>query len=329
MLLLDEPTSGLDSRTAAEVVVLLKNLARQHDRTIVCTIHAPSGHAFDLFDDLYMMDKGRTIYQGPVAQVQDYFEALGHIRDPLASLPEWLVDLTSDMERIYNTDEKVKASDSETTHMVPASDFAAAYEESQLKQKMDAERLALIEKHKHTLTASAKDRHLIRYHQNPPSEVSKLYTLLKYRTLAHYADFEFIGPRFGDKVMFSLLFMSLYWRIGQQVDPRSVQSVASLFFFITAKCGFGAASFVPALTLERRLYYRELADGCYAPITYYFAKFIEEAFIALFTSLVFTVVVYFGCDLSGNFGIFFVAYYLTTLVGVILAYAFSAYFSSL
>jgi hypothetical protein len=140
---------------------------------------------------------------------------------------------------------------------------------------------------------------------------------------------EFLGPRFGDKVLFSLLFMSLYFRIGQNEDPKSVASVAALFFFITAKCGFGAAAFVPALTLERRLYYRELADGCYAPITYYLSKFFEEAFIALFTSLVFTIVVFFGCDLRGSFGLFFLSYYLTTLVGVILAYAFSAFFSSL
>ena len=140
---------------------------------------------------------------------------------------------------------------------------------------------------------------------------------------------EFIGPRFGDKAIFSLLFMSLYFRMGKQVDPKSVASIASLFFFIVAKCSFGAASFVPTLALERQLYYRELNDGAYLPATYYTSKFVEEAFIALFTSTVFTTVVFFGCDLCGSFGMFFVAYYLTTLVGVILAYFFASFFSSM
>ena len=86
---------------------------------------------------------------------------------------------------------------------------------------------------------------------------------------------------------------------------------------------------MPTLNLERKLFYRELADGCYSPTTYYFSKFIEEAVIALFTSALFCVIVFFGLKLTGNFGVFFLTYYLTTLIGVILAYAVSAAVPSL
>ena len=54
----------------------------------------------------------------------------------------------------------------------------------------------------------------------------------------------------------------------------------------------GAAAFAPSLTLDRPLFYRELADGCYTPVTYYLAKFIEEAVLASFTSLLFGVIVF-------------------------------------
>ena len=67
-----------------------------------------------------------------------------------------------------------------------------------------------------------------------------------------------------------------------------------------AICGYGAAAFVPSLALERVLYYRELHDGCYAPATYYAAKFIEEGVLATVTSLLFCVIVHFGCALQGN-----------------------------
>jgi ABC-type Mn2+/Zn2+ transport system ATPase subunit len=52
VLLLDEPTSGLDSKSAASVVEILLKLARDHNRTIICTIHSPSSHIFQMFDDL-------------------------------------------------------------------------------------------------------------------------------------------------------------------------------------------------------------------------------------------------------------------------------------
>lgn len=384
ILLLDEPTSGLDSQTAASVVRLLRQLAHERDddgddvdnasnddddhhhhndrkRTVVCTLHAPSGHAFDLVDHLYMIQEGRCIYQGPRSAVQAYFERIiGSPRDPVASLPEWLVEIThhhstatttmtkpnktktttpddKDNDDHHHDDNNNNDDDDDKEDSSSAVDFVAAYQASALKRRIEqqqrAERLqgessSILSTSKHT-TVNKSGAAVPRADQRPPTELSRLWTLLKYRSLAHYADPEFVVPRFGDKVLFSLLFMSLYWDMGNDVDPRSVQSIASLFFFIAAKCGFGAASFVPALTLERTLYYRELADGCYAPITYYMAKFLEEAIIALFTSLVFTVVVYWGCNLQASFGIFFLAYYLTTLVGVILAYAFASFFTSM
>jgi len=104
VIFLDEPTSGLDSRTANEVVELLKNLAMEGTRTIVCTIHSPTGLAFTRFDDLHMLDDGKTVFDGPTADVQAYFEAHGNnTRGEECSLPEWLVDLTSELPAQYKS----------------------------------------------------------------------------------------------------------------------------------------------------------------------------------------------------------------------------------
>jgi len=43
VLCVDEPTSGLDSKTAEDVVVILKELAHgENQRTVICTIHQVS-----------------------------------------------------------------------------------------------------------------------------------------------------------------------------------------------------------------------------------------------------------------------------------------------
>ncbi|XP_021281847.1 LOW QUALITY PROTEIN: ABC transporter G family member 15-like [Herrania umbratica] len=63
VLFLDEPTSGLDSASALLVIQVLRNIA--HDgRIVVCAIHHPRSDVFNLFDDLYLLSGGETVYFG-------------------------------------------------------------------------------------------------------------------------------------------------------------------------------------------------------------------------------------------------------------------------
>lgn len=63
LLFLDEPTSGLDSASAFFVVQTLRNVARD-GRTVISSIHQPSSEVFALFDDLFLLSGGETVYFG-------------------------------------------------------------------------------------------------------------------------------------------------------------------------------------------------------------------------------------------------------------------------
>lgn len=69
---LDEPTTGLDEVTAAQCVKLLRDMAHQNQRTVVCTIHQPSSAMFKLFDEIYVLAKGRCVFQGSPDALVDY-----------------------------------------------------------------------------------------------------------------------------------------------------------------------------------------------------------------------------------------------------------------
>lgn len=72
---LDEPTSGLDEVTAAQCIQLLQNLAKQ-ERTIVCTIHQPSAKTFALFDQIFVLAKGKCVYQGSPSALVPFLSSL-------------------------------------------------------------------------------------------------------------------------------------------------------------------------------------------------------------------------------------------------------------
>eukprot|EP00442_Polarella_glacialis_P052868 CAMPEP_0115067304 /NCGR_PEP_ID=MMETSP0227-20121206/11313_1 /TAXON_ID=89957 /ORGANISM="Polarella glacialis, Strain CCMP 1383" /LENGTH=614 /DNA_ID=CAMNT_0002453351 /DNA_START=69 /DNA_END=1913 /DNA_ORIENTATION=+ len=308
VVFLDEPTSGLDSAMANEVCQILKELVKE-GCTVIATVHSPTSFAFSLFDEVMMLQAGgAVVYSGMVMvkKVTDHFQSVGFPfpQGQGYSLPDWLVDTTSGA-----------TGDAEVKAIVDFAELWAKSPSSEAYLKAHGEELQ-------RLKANPVD--LKTLPTKGPGQLKALHTLLAYRMVKHYKDPEFLGTRFGDKIFMSFLSMTLYWGIGDKSDVQSMQSTAAVLFFFCALCGYGAAAFVPSLTLERALFFRERADGLYTGVTYYVAKFIEEAVLCTFTSLVFSLVVFFAMSLQGNFGIFFITYFLATMCGIVLAYAIAA-----
>ncbi|KAL3611297.1 hypothetical protein D5086_002317 [Populus alba] len=76
LLFLDEPTSGLDSASAFFVIQTLGNIARD-GRTIISSIHQPSSEVFALFDDLFLLSGGETVYFGDAKMAIEFFAEAG------------------------------------------------------------------------------------------------------------------------------------------------------------------------------------------------------------------------------------------------------------
>ncbi len=53
---------------------------------------------------------------------------------------------------------------------------------------------------------------------------------LQYRSARDFRDPKFIGPRTADKLLVSLIMMTLYWKQGEKMTPGSVSNVTSLLF---------------------------------------------------------------------------------------------------
>lgn len=72
VLLLDEPTSGLDSTSAVALLQMLQNLAKQHQKTVITSIHQPSSKVFFAFDKLMLLANGNVVYFGTPRHSLEY-----------------------------------------------------------------------------------------------------------------------------------------------------------------------------------------------------------------------------------------------------------------
>ena len=77
IVLLDEPTSGLDSTSAVALMQILHSLARDHNKTIITSIHQPSSAVFFGFDKLMLLADGNVVYFGTPQNSLDHAKKLG------------------------------------------------------------------------------------------------------------------------------------------------------------------------------------------------------------------------------------------------------------
>ncbi|KAF9164759.1 hypothetical protein DFQ26_001068 [Actinomortierella ambigua] len=94
ILFLDEPTSGLDSYNAYNVIECLVTLARNYNRTVICTIHQPRSNIFALFDQLVLLAKGHLVYSGETRLLSHHLRSMGHPCPEGFNMADYILDLT-------------------------------------------------------------------------------------------------------------------------------------------------------------------------------------------------------------------------------------------
>ncbi|KAE8705344.1 ABC transporter G family member 11 [Hibiscus syriacus] len=103
LLFLDEPTSGLDSASAFFVTQTLRGLSRD-GRTVIASVHQPSSEVFELFDQLYLLYDGKTIYFGKASEAYEFFAQAGFpcpaLRNPS---DHFLRCINSDFDKVKST----------------------------------------------------------------------------------------------------------------------------------------------------------------------------------------------------------------------------------
>ncbi|KAG8660145.1 hypothetical protein MANES_02G119800v8 [Manihot esculenta] len=94
-LFMDEISTGLDSSTTYQIVKCIGNFVHQMDATVLMALLQPPPETFELFDDLVLLSEGCMVYQGPRAQVLEFFESLGFRLPPRKGVADFLQEVTS------------------------------------------------------------------------------------------------------------------------------------------------------------------------------------------------------------------------------------------
>ncbi|CAF2071763.1 ABC transporter G family member 4 [Brassica napus] len=96
-LLLDEPTSGLDSKSAFDVVQILKSVATSRQRTVILSIHQPSFKILFLIDRLLLLSKGTVVYHGRLDLLEGFLLSKGFTVPPQLNSLEYAMEILQNL----------------------------------------------------------------------------------------------------------------------------------------------------------------------------------------------------------------------------------------
>ncbi|TYH50673.1 hypothetical protein ES332_D10G222300v1 [Gossypium tomentosum] len=276
IMFMDEPTTGLDARAAAIVMRAVKNVV-ETGRTVVCTIHQPSIHIFEAFDELILMKTGgRIIYSGPLGQnssrVIQYFQnipGVSKIKDKY-NPATWMLDVTS------------KSAEAQTSI-----DFADVYETSTLYK----ENIELVKQ----LSSPPPDSKELEFPTRfPQNGWEQFKACLWKQHLSYWRSPSYNLARFFFFCVSSVIFGILFWqrgtKINNQQDLFNALGVmySALFFFGINSC----SSILPFISIQRTVMYREMFAGMYSSWAYSFAQVIIEIPYLLGVALLYVMITY-------------------------------------
>ncbi|KAJ3158106.1 hypothetical protein HDU86_003058 [Geranomyces michiganensis] len=96
----DGGTRGLDSASSLDYTRGLRIMSSTLHKTTVASFYQASEDMFKVFDKVMVLDKGRSIYFGPVADAKQYFIDMGYECPPRKSTPDFLTGVTNPQERV-------------------------------------------------------------------------------------------------------------------------------------------------------------------------------------------------------------------------------------
>ncbi|KAF3452508.1 hypothetical protein FNV43_RR02941 [Rhamnella rubrinervis] len=274
LLFLDEPTSGLDSAAAFFVIQTLRNVARD-GRTVVSSIHQPSSEVFALFDDLFLLSGGETVYFGEAKMAVEFFAEAG-VPCPSRRNPSdhFLRCINSDFDKVTATlkgslrlRDVPKSSD-------PLMNLATAEIKAMLVEKYRSSNYALRTKAKIREISSIEGHAIETKGGSQANWWKQLTTLIRRSSVNMSRDVGYYWLRIMIYIVVSICVGTIYFDVGHSYTAIFARGACGAF--ITGFMTFMSIGGFPSFVEEMKIFYRERLNGYYGVAVFILSNFISS-----------------------------------------------------
>ena len=290
VLFLDEPTSGLDSATALRLLRLLRKLATEDHRVIVCSIHQPRQSALRTFDQLLLLSRGETLYYGPgVDDLTEHFTRLGYPPSPFENPMDAILDVVNMEGKNEEGEEGGKSRDEIHANLVKG--YADLHPEASI---MEANAAA---------AKQSAGLFVLGWRKGNPW-LRQFWALLRRSFFYKLRAPEAVVSQFAYAIITMVLVGTIYWQLG--LGQKSVSNRMGAMSFLVTMVSFSSYDIVLLFPKERTVYLREHAAGLYDTAAYFHSRGVAELPFHLAFTLITCTGTYFMLGMQLELGRFLV-----------------------
>ncbi|KXS15662.1 hypothetical protein M427DRAFT_134928 [Gonapodya prolifera JEL478] len=298
----EQTTRGLDSTYALQVIKGIRMLTTKLKRTTVMHINQTGDSIFNLFDNVLLLSRGRTVYFGPTSKAQSYFERLGFRPLPRQSVSDFINSVTEIKERTLAGGVDPKGVPS------TAEEFEAAWLSSeeyrnQMTELANCESSVVSDNVLENFVA-AENAFRNEYHSSGSLSVfartageqvkaclTREFLLLRGQLWTVVATILF-------EVVVGIIIGSINFR--QPLNGQGAFSRAGIIFFSLLFNSLQASAEIPKLVTERPFTYKHKEWSFYHTGLHYFSWALADLPIRVIKTLLFGTIIYWLAGLNPN-----------------------------
>lgn len=271
VLFLDEPTTGLDSSAAYSIVKFLSNLSKATNVVIIMTIHQPAQPVFDMLQDLYLLEKGRLAYFGPMNTTEKYFLSYHHVCPSGINPADFYLDL------VNNDPSNVTTNNNGNHHDVVNVDDGTANNVHNGNDSHDTwsilyKKSVFYKNYSKILIKTIENSLLASNPRKPPNSTTRFILLLDFFRKYYSRNIGFYYLRLVFLIIVALFVGTLFLRL--QPTTNSISQYAGALFFNIWAILFSAVASTGLLASDRRQAIEQVKNAVITPGVYCLAQFI-------------------------------------------------------
>lgn len=292
-LVLDEPTTGLDAYAARSLCEMLHELAAERNLAILMTVHQPSWAIFLTFHKVYMLSPaiGRAIYEGPPEKLVNHLAAFDLHCPKSTNASDFLTEIASGKAK------RQQLTDLAEHHKMQfeRTNRSTNYSVNLFDELKRSEKSFPFLEHAYILTQRfcltfSRDRFNLIVSITLSGLISALFCM----------SFTFSGESDGcppDLSGVQMMNNSYYHKllVDTAIETKEVaKNMGCVLFLVVLALMMTLTPALVLIPMELKIYWKEVKNSYYSPVTLYFAKCIFEIiFNFIFVSL-FEIFIYFG-----------------------------------